>query len=75
MLYFFGLPFGIWMRDHPKLRELAYDALTSLKKRDLLLPDYLDRVIHLHQHEHAAYYGDSIWIYMMLELWLQAWYD
>lgn len=71
----FGLPFGVWMRDTPRLRELAYDALASLKRRALLRPDYLDRVVQLHQHDHAAYYGESIWIYMMLELWLQAWHD
>ncbi|HNV55068.1 MAG TPA: asparagine synthase-related protein, partial [Pseudomonadales bacterium] len=71
----FGLPFGVWMRDAPRLRELAYDALASLKKRTVLRSDYLDQVVQLHQHDHAAYYGESIWIYMMLELWLQAWHD
>lgn len=68
----FGLPFGVWMKDHKPLQELAYDSLEALKKRHYLRADYIDRLRHQHQHEHAAYYGGFIWVLMMLEIWLQS---
>lgn len=65
----FGLPFGIWLKDHQPLKELAYDAINGLKKRDYFKPEFLDHAIEMHQSIHAAYYGELIWILMMLELW------
>lgn len=65
----FGLPFGIWLKDHQPLKELAYDAIHALKKRDYFQPKFLDHAIEMHQSIHAAYYGELIWILMMLELW------
>ncbi|MCD2451800.1 asparagine synthase C-terminal domain-containing protein [Methylicorpusculum oleiharenae] len=68
----FGLPFGIWLKDHQPLKELAYDSINALKKRDYLRSDFLDHAIKMHQSVHAAYYGELIWILMMLEQWFQA---
>lgn len=65
----FGLPFGIWLKDHQPLKELAYDSIQGLKKRDFFKPEFLDHAIQMHQSIHAAYYGELIWILMMLELW------
>lgn len=65
----FGLPFGIWLKDHQPLKELAYDAIHSLKKRGFFQPQFLDHAIDMHQNIHAAYYGELIWVLMMLELW------
>ncbi len=66
----FGLPFGIWLKDHQPLKELAYDAIHGLKKREFFKPEFLDHSIEMHQSIHAAYYGELIWVLMMLELWL-----
>jgi asparagine synthase (glutamine-hydrolysing) len=68
----FGLPFGVWMRTHPRLQELGYDSLLALKKRAYFRSDFIDHAINLHRTGHAAYYGELIWILMMLELWFQA---
>lgn len=68
----FGLPFGIWLREHAPLRELAYDHVTALKQRPYFRPDFLDEAIRMHQTGHAAYYGELIWVLMMLELWFAA---
>ncbi|WAR46174.1 asparagine synthetase B family protein [Methylomonas rapida] len=65
----FGLPFGVWLKDHQPLKELAYDAIHGLKKREYFKPAFLDHAIDMHQSIHAAYYGELIWILMMLELW------
>lgn len=67
----FGLPFGIWLKDHQPLKELAYDSLNALKNRSFLRNDFLDHAIAMHQSVHAAYYGELIWILMMLEQWFQ----
>lgn len=66
----FGLPFGVWMADHPGLREMAGDNLARLRQRNILQPTFIDQVLNLHQQEHAHYYGELVWVMMMLELWL-----
>ena len=68
----FGLPFGIWMQTHKPLQQLAYDNLLALKKRNYINPEFIDRLIKLHRDEHAAYFGELIWVLMVLELWLTA---
>ncbi len=71
----FGLPFGLWAKEHPGLRSLAYDSMASLKARGIIAPSFIDRMIDAHQKEHAAYYGSQIWVLMMLEQWFQAHVD
>lgn len=66
----FGLPFGVWMTTHPGLAEMASDTLARLRRRRLLAVPFIDELIRLHRDEHAAYYGELIWVAVMLELWL-----
>ncbi len=68
----FGLPFGVWLREHDGLREFSRESLRSLGRRGLVRPDYLAELSRLHQTDHAAYYGGLIWVLMMLEQWFQA---
>lgn len=67
----FGLPFGVWMRTYQPLREMAYDNLLKLKSRDLIRPAFIDKAIEMHQSQHAAYYGELVWILTVFELWMQ----
>lgn len=66
----FGLPFGLWMQTHPELRALANDSLSALRKRGIVQPAYIDRLLDQHRGGHASYYGVMIWVLMMLEQWL-----
>ncbi len=66
----FGMPFGIWMDSYRPLREIAGDSLSRLKTRHYIKPSFIDKALHLHRHEHSAYYGELVWILTMLELWL-----
>ncbi|MDZ7782409.1 MAG: asparagine synthase-related protein [Halioglobus sp.] len=66
----FGLPFGIWMQTYQPLREMAYDSLLQLKQRGFIQPAFIDKAIKMHQSEHAAYYGELVWIFTIFELWL-----
>jgi len=67
----FGLPFGVWMRTHPALQEMAYDNIVKLKSRGIFKGAFLDNAIALHRDEHAAYFGELIWILTVLELWME----
>jgi asparagine synthase (glutamine-hydrolysing) len=67
----FGLPFGPWMRTHPRLQALVRDSLESLKGRDIVRADLIDELLSHRVAEHAAYYGTMAWVLMMLEQWYQ----
>jgi len=66
----FGLPFGVWMAEHPGLQELAADNLSRMKRRHYVRADFIDDIVRLHREQHAGYYGEFIWVLIMLELWL-----
>jgi asparagine synthase (glutamine-hydrolysing) len=68
----FGLPFGVWTRTHDGLRKAATDALDSLATRGFFRREFLQQALRLHREGHASYYGELVWILMVLELWLQA---
>ncbi len=68
----FGLPFGVWMEQHPGLQQLAGDNLARMRRRAYIRPDFIDEIQRLHREQHAGYYGEFIWAAMMLELWLTA---
>ena len=67
----FGLPFGVWLTREPALRALAHDSLSSLAGRNVITAPFLGELDH-HLNSHAGYYGELIWILMILEQWLQA---
>lgn len=66
----FGLPFGVWTSTHKGLQELAYSSLHALKERGIFHEQFIDNTILMHQSVHAKYYGELVWVLMMLELWL-----
>lgn len=68
----FGLPFGLWLKDHKALRERAEDRLSDFKRRDLLKPAYVDYIRNEHMTGHATYFGSMIWVILILEEWLAA---
>lgn len=66
----FGLPFGVWTKEHAGLQELAYDSLTSLKNKMIFRNEFIDNVIRMHKSSHAKYYGELVWVLMTLNIWL-----
>lgn len=67
----FGLPFGVWATRHAKLKELALDSLASLAERGIVRPQFIDALVKTHLPAHPGYYGEMVWILMMLEQWLR----
>ena len=68
----FGLPFGTWANTHPALKALATDSLYSLSSRGVVRPDFVQALLTQRLPEHPGYYGEMVWILMMLEQWLAA---
>ena len=67
----FGLPFGVWTLRHSGLKQFAVASLASLAERGIVRADFIDALLKVHLHAHAGYYGEMVWILMMLEQWLQ----
>ena len=68
----FGLPFGVWANKHPGLKALATNSLRSLAPRGLVRADFIEALLTHRLPEHPGYYGEMVWVLMMLEQWLQA---
>jgi asparagine synthase (glutamine-hydrolysing) len=66
----FGLPFGVWLNSHAGLKSLAVESLRALGRRGIVRQDFIDRLVDRHLAEHAGYYGEMVWILMMLEQWM-----
>ena len=66
----FGLPFGVWLKEHPPLAERVYQSLTDLKSQDIVRPAFIDRLIEDHRTGHPGYYGYVIWDLVILQEWL-----
>ena len=59
------------MKEQPALQQLTRDSLASLKQRGILRPEFIEQALQTYQSGHAGYYGELIWIMLILELWLQ----
>ncbi|MBC3765769.1 asparagine synthetase B family protein [Neptunicella marina] len=67
----FGLPFGVWMKEDKTLKELTLTTLNQFKTRNIVKASFIDEALKAHQNIHSGYYGELIWIMVILELWLQ----
>ncbi|MEP6587731.1 MAG: asparagine synthase C-terminal domain-containing protein [Polaromonas sp.] len=68
----FGLPFGVWANQTPALKALAKDSLESLAARGVVRADFVQTLLTQRLPEHPGYFGEMVWILMMLEQWLKA---
>lgn len=65
----FGLPFGVWLTKHAGLRDLAMESLDSLRQRGVVRPEFLDRLMNEYLPQFPGYYGEMVWILMMMAQW------
>ena len=65
----FGLPFGVWLGRDAALRALALDSLAGLAGRGYVRPEFIDRLTQQLLPLAPGYYGEMVWILMMLEQW------
>ncbi|MBC7704392.1 MAG: asparagine synthase [Rhodoferax sp.] len=67
----FGLPFGVWATRDGALKALARDSVRGLGERGIVRADFTDTLVDKHLPEHPGYYGEMVWILMMLEQWFR----
>lgn len=67
----FGQPFGVWISEHSELKDLVFDSLNSLKKRNIVKSEFIDNLLGKYLSIHPHYYGNMVWVTMMLEQWYQ----
>jgi asparagine synthase (glutamine-hydrolysing) len=67
----FGLPFGVWALRDPALNAVATESLQSLATRGIVRPEFIHTLLAERLAEHPGYFGEMVWILMMLEQWLQ----
>jgi asparagine synthase (glutamine-hydrolysing) len=68
----FGLPFGAWLLRHEALRDLAHDAVESLATRGIVRRQLVTELIASKVRQAPGFYGELVWILMMLELWMRS---
>lgn len=68
----FGLPFGHWALRHAPLMDLARGSVEQLAQRGVLNPRFVQQLFTELLPAYPGYYGEMVWISMMLEQWLQA---
>jgi asparagine synthase (glutamine-hydrolysing) len=67
----FGLPVGPWLVTSSAFRALAYESLNGLVDRGLIRAELVDDLFSRRLEEHPGYYGEMVWVLMMLEQWLR----
>ena len=67
----FGLPFGQWAIKHPALKALTAESLGSFGLRGVVRPEFVRKLLEEYLPAHPGYYGEMVWILMMLEQWLR----
>ncbi|MFG6416572.1 asparagine synthetase B family protein [Roseateles sp. DC23W] len=68
----FGLPFGPWAVKDAALNALAAESLRGIAARGIVRAEFVESLLTQRLKEHAGYYGEMVWILMMLEQWLRS---
>ena len=67
----FGLPFGHWTLQHSALRRLVEESLEGVGHRGIVRPRFISDLLKRQLPDAPGYYGEMVWILMMLEQWLR----
>ena len=67
----FGLPFGPWLMRDQALTRFATAALMQLTERGFIRRELVPELLSTRLNEHSGFYGEMVWVLMMLEHWLK----
>ena len=67
----FGLPFGPWLMRDASLAHFARSALERLAERGFIRRELVHDLFSNRLGEHSGFYGEMVWVLMMLEHWLE----
>jgi asparagine synthase (glutamine-hydrolysing) len=67
----FGIPVAVWMRSDKRLRELLHDLVLSraARERGYFRREFVDDMFRRHAADDSTYYGDTLWTFLVLEMW------
>jgi asparagine synthase (glutamine-hydrolysing) len=67
----FGLPIGLWLKTHSKWHARAKEVLFDPKtyQRGYFRREFVEQLFANMQQDATPYFGDLIWVFLMLELW------
>jgi asparagine synthase (glutamine-hydrolysing) len=73
----FGIPVSVWMKTDRRLRELTNDVLLSARtyQRGYIRRAFVEDLLRHHATDNTAFYGDMLWTFLTLELWLREFAD
>jgi len=67
----FGLPIGFWLKSDPHwhawAKEILYDPRTY--QRGYFRREFVEQLFSDMQQDETPYYGDLLWVFLVLELW------
>jgi asparagine synthase (glutamine-hydrolysing) len=67
----FGLPYCVWVGERGPLRDFTFDVLgaSRCRQRGYFREDLFEWLWSGYESVHQRFYGDLLWILLMLELW------
>jgi len=73
----FGIPVAYWLKSDARLRDFSRDTLFSSRAlgRGYFRRAFLEELIRLHEADDTTYYGDTLWSFLVLELWHRQFVD
>jgi len=73
----FGIPVAMWLKSDRRLGELAHDTLLSRRsfQRGYFRKDFIEELFRKHQTDDSSYYGDTLWSFLIIELWHRQFVD
>jgi asparagine synthase (glutamine-hydrolysing) len=69
----FGIPVAFWMKSDRRMREMSRDILLSRRtyERGILRRSYIEKLFRMHENDETAFYGDTLWTFLALEMWFR----
>jgi asparagine synthase (glutamine-hydrolysing) len=73
----FGIPVAYWLKSDARLREFSRDILFSSRAlaRGYFRQEFLEDLMRMHEADDTPYYGDTVWSFLVLELWHRQFVD
>ena len=73
----FGIPVASWLKSDPRLRELSRDLLLSNRsfERGYFRRSFIEELFRQHEADDSSYYGDTLWVFLALEMWHRQFVD
>jgi asparagine synthase (glutamine-hydrolysing) len=67
----FGIPVAVWLKSDARFRELSRDTLLSGRalQRGYFRREFIEDLFRKHEADDSSYYGDTLWTFLVLELW------